>query len=57
MAFEESNLNAAATVPVGPIAIEGPGVYLLKPSCQNYAWGKLGLNRWTFNSGDGFSLS
>jgi len=44
MAFEESNLNAAATVPVGPIAIEGPGVYLLKPSCQNYAWGKLGLN-------------
>jgi len=38
--MSDSNLNAAEI----PARNTGPGVYLLKPACQNYAWGKLGLN-------------
>jgi len=37
-----SNQNSAS--PDLPIPSSGPGVYLVKPACQNYAWGKPGLN-------------
>ena len=50
-ASEDLNQNAApASTNASPdvvaatagSSLAGPGVYMLKPTCQNYAWGKIG---------------